>query len=42
MKISDSYLKKNKSYGFVKNGLLYSDKANIINMRLTFTMMLYN
>ena len=27
LKISDSYLKMNKSYGCVKNGVLYSDNA---------------
>ena len=42
LKISDSYLKKNKSYGCVKNGMLYSDNAKIINTRLTISMILYN
>ena len=35
LKISDSYLKKNKSYGCVKNGMFYSDNAKNINTRLT-------
>ena len=42
LKISDSYLKKNKSYGCVKNGMLYSDNAKIINTRLTISMIHYN
>ena len=39
---SDSYLIKNKSYGCVKNGILYRDNAKIINTRLTISMILYN
>ena len=35
LKISDSYLLKNESYGCVKNGMLYSDSAKITNPRLT-------
>ena len=31
LKISDSYLLENISYGYVKNGMLYSDNAKIIN-----------
>ena len=42
MKISDSYLKKNKSYGCVKNGMLYSDYAKIIDSRLTISLIFYN
>ena len=42
LKISDSYLLKNKSYGYVKNGMSYSDNAKIINTRLTMSMSLYN
>ena len=29
LKISDSYFSTNKSYGCVKNGMLYSDNAKI-------------
>ena len=42
LKISDLHLKKNKSYGCVKNGMLYSDNAKIINTLLTISMILYN
>ena len=35
LKISDEYRKWIKSYGGVKNGMLYSENAKIINMRLT-------
>ena len=31
LKFSDSYLKKDKSYGCVKNGMLYSDNAKFEN-----------
>ena len=41
LKISDSYLEKNKSYGCVKNDMLYSDNANIINTRLTISIYLF-
>ena len=41
LKISDSYLFKNKYYDCVKNGMLYSDNAKLINTRLTFTLILY-
>ena len=33
LNISDEYLQWNKSYGGVKNGMLYSENAKIINMR---------
>ena len=42
LKISDSYLYKNKSYGCVKNGMLYSDDAKIKNTRLALFMNLCN
>ena len=43
VKISYSYLKKKKkSYGCVKNDMLYSDNAKIVNTRLTISMSLYN
>ena len=32
LKISDSYLYKNKSNVFVKNEMLYSENANIMNI----------
>ena len=38
LKISDAYLKWNKSYGGVKNGMFYSENAKIINMRLTISV----
>ena len=38
LNFSDSYLKKNKSNGCVKNDMLYSYNAKIINTRLTFSM----
>ena len=38
LKISDEYLLRNKSYGGVKNGMLYSENAKIINMRLTISV----
>ena len=40
--ISDSYLCKNKSYGCVMNGMLYSDNANIKNMQLILYMINYD
>ena len=40
--ISDSYLKKNKSYGCVKNGVLYSDNAKIISTHKTICLILHN
>ena len=42
LKISDSYPKKNKIYGCVKNGMLYSDNTKIIHLGLTISMILYN
>ena len=42
LKISDSYLYKNKSYGCVKNGMLCSDNAKIKNTRIAISMILYN
>ena len=38
MKISDEYLLWNKSYGGVKNGMLYSENAKIINMQITMSV----
>ena len=38
LKCSDSYFLKIKSYGCVKNGMLYSDIAKIINTRLTISI----
>ena len=35
---SDEYLQYNKSYGGVKNGMLYSENAKIINRRLTISV----
>ena len=36
--IPDEYLEWNKSYRGVKNGMLYSENAKIINMRLTISI----
>ena len=38
LKISDEYPKWNKSNGGVKNDMLYSENAKIINMRLTIAV----
>ena len=38
LKISDECLERYKSYGGVKNGMLYSENAKIINMRLTISV----
>ena len=38
LKISNEYFKWNKSYGGVKNGMLYSENVKIINMRLTISV----
>ena len=38
LKNSDECLKWNKSYGGVKNGMLYSENAKIINRRLTISV----
>ena len=43
--LSDNFrfiFQKDKSYGCVKNGMLYSDNAKIINTQLTISMILYN
>ena len=38
LKISDGCLYSNKSYGGVKNGMLYSENAKIINRRLSISV----
>ena len=38
LKFSDEYLKWNKSYSGVKNGMLYSENVKIINMLLTISV----
>ena len=38
LKISDEYLLWNKSYGGVKNGMLYSENAKIIYMQITMSV----
>ena len=38
LKFSDEYLEWNKSYVGVKNGMLYGENAEIINMRLTISV----
>ena len=38
LKISGECLQWNKSYGGVKNGMLYSENAKIINMRLSISV----
>ena len=38
LKASHEYLQKNKSYGGVKNGMLYSENVKIINMRFTISV----
>ena len=38
LKISDEYLLWNKSYRCVKNGMLYSENAKIMNRRLTISV----
>ena len=38
LKISDECLQWNKSYGGLKNGMLYSENAKIINRRLTISV----